>query len=510
MENRQLSWEEYLAILRRRMWWILVPTVLGPVIGYGISLRLPTRYTSQTLVLVEQQKVPDSFVKPVVTEILDERLATMQEQILSRSRLQPIIDRYGLFQDNPKLSMEDKLESMRRLVKVTPVHGDFGGNGGSLPGFYVSYTAPDARLAQQVCGELTSMFMEENLKIREQRSEGTTQFISSQLDDAKRKLDEQDAKLAAFKGKYIGQQPGQEQSNMNMLISLNTQLEANTQAMNQLEQNKTYLEAMLAEQVQAWQGMQSNPGAVTSPATIDQQLAADEAKLSELRSKYTETHPDVVRLKHDIEQLKSKLDSPATAPSVVTTTTEKKGLAEPADVQKLRAQLNALLQAIRDKQREQARIQGQIRAYQDRIQMSPVVEEQYKAITRDHEAALAFYNELLNKRNQSEMATDLEKRQQGEQFRVLDPPNLPEKPTFPKRDMFAEAGLAGGLILGLCVAFILEFLGKAIRNEKDVAFYLQLPVLTAIPVLHVGADNAKTPWFRRNKRSGKSLPLGAA
>ncbi len=159
--SRQLTVGEYLAILRRRIWWIIVPAVLGPIIGYGISLKLPSRYTSQTLVLVEEQKVPESFVKPVITDLLEQRLATMQEQILSRSRLQPIVERFGLYADQPRLSIDDKIELTRKATEIKPVRPDFGSPG--IEGFYVSFTAQNARLAQQVCGELTSMFMEENL-----------------------------------------------------------------------------------------------------------------------------------------------------------------------------------------------------------------------------------------------------------------------------------------------------------------------------------------------------------
>src|SRR4051812_34300213 len=270
LENtRQLTLDDYLAMLRRRMWWIIVPALIGPMIAYGVSLRLPYKYTSQTLVLVEQQKVPDSFVKPVVTGVLDERLATMQEQILSRTRLEPIIEQFGLYRDKPKLSVEDKLELIRKAIEVTPLRTEGAGRGASMSGFYVSFTASEARLAQQVCGQLTSMFMSENVKVREERSQGTTKFIASQLMDAKANLDEQDAKLADFKRKYIGQLPGEDQANFNMLTSLNTQLEATTQALSQLQQNRTYAETMLAGQLQSQQSLLGTSLTSASPDTLE-------------------------------------------------------------------------------------------------------------------------------------------------------------------------------------------------------------------------------------------------
>ena len=404
----------------------------------------------------------------------------MKEQIFSRTRLQPIIEMFGLFEDKQKLSIEDKVELMRKSIKISPVRADFEGGGSGLPGFYVSFTAPNARLAQQVCGEITSMFLAENLKVREQRAQGTTDFIGSQLEDSKQKLDEQDAKLAEFKRKYIGQLPGQEQMNFNMLSSLNTQLDANTQALNQLQQSRTYTESVLSQQLQTWHATQDNKTATASPETLEQQLTAEQAQLSELESKYTDTYPDVVRLKDDIERLKSRIAEQGNIPAKPATS-EKKSGPEPPQIQQLRAQLSGIEQSIRNKQSEQARIQSQLSTYQARIQLSPVIEEQYKQLTRDYDTALKFYNDLLQKQNESVMATDLEKRQQGEQFRVLDPPNLPERPTFPNRPMFAAGGLAGGLAIGFGLIFLLELKENLIRNEKDVAFYLELPILTQIP-----------------------------
>jgi polysaccharide chain length determinant protein (PEP-CTERM system associated) len=505
--TRQLTLDDYLAMLSRRKWWIIVPALLGPIIAYGVSLKLPSKYKSQTLVLVEQQKVPDSFVKPVVTGVLDERLATMQEQILSRTRLEPIIEQYGLYRDRPNLSVEDKLALMRKAIDVKPLRSD-GNDRGTMTGFYVTYTSSDAHLAQQVCGQLTSMFMSENVKVREERSQGTTKFIESQLRDAKANLDEQDAKLADFKRKYIGQLPGEDQVNFNMLASLNTQLDATTQALNQLQQNKTYAETMLTAQVQTQQDLQKTGFTAASPDALEQLLAKDQTQLSDLLSKYTETHPDVIRLKRDIEQLKGKVEAHGSAPVAEPVKQQRTG-PEPAQMQQLRAQLAGIEQAMRDKQKDQARIQQQIGTYQARIQLSPTVEAEYKSLTREHESAQSFYNELLGKRNQSEMATDLERRQEGEQFRVLDPPNLPEKPTFPDRRIFAAGGFGGGMALGLGIVFVLEFLKKSIRTDRDVLFYLQLPTLATVPDLESDSSNGKRNLFRWKKNKTSLDPEAA-
>jgi protein tyrosine kinase modulator len=516
--HRELNLDEYLQIARRRMWWIIVPALIGPVIAYGISLRLPNRYTSQTLVLVEHQKVPDAYVQPVVTEVLNARLATMQEQILSRSRLQPVIERFGLYRDVPKATMEQKVDLMRKAVAVRPVRGDFGYGGGGLPGFYIAFTTSNPRLAQQVCGEITSMFMAENLKLREQSAVGTTDFIKTQLVEAKRSLDEQDRKLATFKQRYVGQLPGQEQTNFAMLTSLNSQLDAVTQSINRLQQDKTYAETMVSQELEAWRRLQAAQGSQSvSPDTLDQQLAASEAQLTTLQTRYTSTHPDVLKLKRHIAWIKKRIaefdaaEGSAKNKKAATDTIGDPSAKEPSHIKQLRAQLRGMERSLSEQQAAQAKIVKQINLYQGRVQLSPVVEEEYKQITRDYGMALDFYNQLLNKRNQSEMATDLERRQQGEQFRVLDSPNLPENPTFPNRPMFAAGGFGGGIGLGLAIALLLEFRDKAIRTEKDVQFYLELPTLMLMPSVDIDpAQRREGGWRQRwSKKDRQRQQVGA-
>ena len=194
--HRKLSSEDYLDILRRRALLILLPLVLLPLIALGATFFLTPQFISQTLVIIDHQKVPDEYVKPVISSDLDSRLASMKEQILSRSRIQPIIERYDLYASRGA-SMDDRLDKARKNIAIKPIHSEIAHTGG-LPGFYISFTANDAHTAQLVCGEITSLFLSANLKSREDSAEGTTDFLKSQLADAKRNLDEQDAKLAAF------------------------------------------------------------------------------------------------------------------------------------------------------------------------------------------------------------------------------------------------------------------------------------------------------------------------
>src|SRR6202040_1211341 len=218
MTERELTASDYMAMLRRRWVLIVVLAVVGGPVAYGVSRFLPDRYKSQTLVLVERPSVPEKIVASLDTDDLAQRLSSMQQQILSRSRLEPGINQFGLYpNDTNKIPMEDLVARLQKAIEVTPILPMAQTQNRQLPGFYVNVTLANARTAQQVCTTVTSMFIEENLRLRQQHSEDTTQFLVNQLAEAKVNLDEQDAKLAAFKSHYLGSLPDQEQMNLNLL-----------------------------------------------------------------------------------------------------------------------------------------------------------------------------------------------------------------------------------------------------------------------------------------------------
>ena len=489
--HRTMTVPDYVAILKKRWWIIVIPAVIFTIVGYGMSFLIQPQYISQTLVLVEQQKVPESYVKPVVTEDLTGRLATMREQILSRSRLQPIIERFNLFA-NSKMTMDDRIDQTRKNIGITPIQSDIARTSG-LPGFFISFKAGDPRTAQLVCGEIQSLFVSENLNDRQASAAGTTDFLKAQLADAKAKLDEQDAKLEKFQQTYMGKLPGAESSNINMMSSLNTQLDAATQALARLQQDRSYAESILALQQSQTAQVSEHGGATPGAQQAElQELLTQEADLS---SRYTDDYPDVVTVRRKIKELRQQMAKAPAAPLPSVTT------AKPTDsvgVLQLRAQLRAMDEGIAQKKKDQAAIQGQLRMYQDRVASSPAVEEEYKSITRDNQTAQAFYDDLLNKMNQSKMATDLEKRQEGEQFRVMDEPNLPEEPATPKRPVFIAGGLAAGLGLGLLIVGLLEYLDTALRSERDIWAFTKLPTLGVIAYNQQEEPlQGKRRWFKR-------------
>src|SRR5262252_5370806 len=217
----------------RKHWWILPACALGlGVTSVVVAMQLPKQYTSQTLVLVSRPTVAPDIVKPVVTEDLTERLAAMKGQILSRTRLEPVIEKFNLYaEDRPKLHMEDLINRLRTTIVITPLEAMPGIQYGNLPGFSVSVTFNNPQLAQQICTEITSMFMEQNATALERDALRNTSFIGQKLDEAKAKLDEQDGKLAQFKRQHLGSLSEDEQRNLSLLGSLNAELDATTQAM---------------------------------------------------------------------------------------------------------------------------------------------------------------------------------------------------------------------------------------------------------------------------------------
>jgi polysaccharide chain length determinant protein (PEP-CTERM system associated) len=489
LRNGEITVSEAKRILRH-YWWILPIAIVGcGALGLLAATVLPKKYTSETLVLVDQPTVPADFVKPVVTDELNHRLASMQEQILSRTRLQPIIEKFGLYA-NERRGMNidvlvDKLRSAVIIQPMEPMPGTQNQNH-SLPGFYVKVTFNNPQSAQQICTEITSMFMQQNTQEREQHSAQTTSFLSEQLEEAKTKLDDQDRRLATFKRQYLGSLPEEGQTNLNLLTGMNSQLEANIQALSRAQQDKTFNESLLSQQ-QATAAVFA-PVAQNGPETPDQQLNTLENQLAGLEARYTPEHPDVVKLKNQVEDLKRRMAATPKAKEPGETVLPK---TDSFQIQQLRAKLRQDDLNIADLTKRQAQIQEQITQLQGRLQASPVVEQQLKEITRNYQTAQDFYNDLLKKRQQSAMATDLEHQQESEQFRVLDPPSLPTKPSFPSRRYFTAGGLGAGFALALAIMYLIAFLDKSMHTERDVELCLNMAVLTTVPLLDVPSSGRK-------------------
>lgn len=489
--------QRYLGIARRRHMQFLIPLFLGWAVVWSVSWVLPPRYMSSTLILVEQPTMPKDYVTPNVTDDLQSRLQSITQQILSRTRLLHIIGQFDLYaRTHSKETPDEKVDRMRKDIDIDLVR-DTRTN--QITAFNVSYSSRDPRLAQQVTSELTNLFINENVEVRQQRSEDTTNFLESQLETARKSLSDQEEKVREFKGQHVGEMPGQLASNLQILSGLQSQLQNEEDALNAARQQHVYLQT-LADQYRALQGTPRGSDTATTggmPA-LDQELDKLEGQLADLRSRYTDRHPDVRKVKEQIaeteamrDKLLASLKANSAAQTNGTDTVVDTGSMDPAQaalLAQIQSQLKSNQVEVSNREHSIVALKSKMDDYQARLNQEPVREQQLSDLTRGYEQSKANYDELLKKKNESAMATSMELLQQGERFRVIDPPSLPLKPDFPNRLKFCGIGLGVGLALGVVVAGAFEMMDDRIYDEKELQTLLPVAVISEIPAIVAAAD----------------------
>lgn len=516
------NWDQYSAIVRRRRWWLVLPGFVVWCAVWGTSWFLPASYKSETLILVEQQKVPELYVVPNVATDLQDRLQSMTQQILSRTRLERIIDEFHLYGDEKsRLSPDEIVDKMRQDIQIDLVQAP--GRQNDLTAFRISYSSKDPHLAQRVTSELTSLFIDDNMKARSQQSESTTDFLQNQLEEAAKALNEQEKHVREFKDKYLGELPSQLQSNVQILSGLQSRLQGETEALNQSKQQNLYLRTLL-NQYHEMRGAIKNGTSEKEapPPALDQELTRLRNQLADVQSRYTERHPDYRKLKDRIakvEKMKQQMAADLEAAASTQTGKDSNSKAgdatdKPANLADLKAmspmmevesQLKANELELQNRQKVIDQLETQIQDHQARINQTPVREQQLSDLTRDYEQSRTNYESLLSKRNQSELATSLEKRQQGEQFRIIDPPSLPLKPYKPDRLLFGFVGLLAGVLVGLAVSAGAELVDDRVFAEADLKELVSAPVLTEIPPLTTPLELIRHRWRVRLEWMGAAI-----
>ena len=486
--GKQYTPEDIVVIAWRRKWWAILPAIMITAGVYAWVRTLPNLYRSDTLILVVPQRVPENYVKSTVTTRIEDRLQSIQQQILSRTRLERIIQDFNLYAEARKTAiMEDVVDRMRGNISVQVVKGD---------AFRVSFTSDEARTAMRVCERVASLFIEENLRDREVLAEGTNQFLEAQLEDARRRLIETERKVEEYKRTYAGELPEQRDANMQGLHNAEMQVQSLTEAMNRDRDRRLIVERLIADAESpdpqftpppAPAGPPPQVGADGLPvgANAAQQLEAAQAMLQQMQTRLTPQHPDILRMKRVIGELQKKADAEAlarplsSAPTTISPAERlrKNRLAE------MKGELEKIDKQIAARTELEHRLRGQMEIYQKRIEAAAGRQSDLTELSRDYQTLNSMYTSLLGKKEDSKVAANLERRQIGEQFKILDPARLPERPTSPNRQQLQTMGLMAGLGVGVVLMGLIEYLDKTLKSEGDVTAALNLLVLATVPIL---------------------------
>jgi polysaccharide chain length determinant protein (PEP-CTERM system associated) len=480
--------DEYWAMVVRRRWWILGPLFFGWLLVLASAWVIPAKYASESVVLVEPPKVPKDLVAPNVQVDLADRVQSMGTQILSRTRLLNLIERFHLYPGYVS-SPDDQVEKMRDDVKFELVEAPTSNGNQELIAFKMAYKSPDPSIAQKVNAALTSFFVDENVRASQEQSEATTLFLDTQVRALGRTLADEEAKLRAYEAKHDGSLPQQLQSNMQILTGIQNQLQAAHTSHERALQQQTYLSSLQKQ-------YETMGDSVDAPKSVDSQLESARAQLADLQARYTDDHPDIKKLKEIIAGLeKLKKDMSAEAKEKLDTNTAS---AEQVQAMTPRVQLQSQIKInkmeLQASEEQIQRLEQAAQMYQARLNATPAVEAEMSDMMRDFGDMKKGYADLLAKKGESSLATSLEKQQQGAQFRVIDPPSLPDKPAFPDRFKFSLAAVGAGLALAVLFGVGSEFLDDRIRNEQALNEAVSLPVLVEIPPLPTPAEIRAARW----------------
>jgi polysaccharide chain length determinant protein (PEP-CTERM system associated) len=503
--------DDYLRILWSRRWLIVVPAVVIASATAVASLFLPNWYRASTTILIIPQRVPENFVQPTVTADLRERLTTIQQQILSRTRLERIIQEFNLYpRERSSMLMEDVIDRMRRDINVNVATQRSRRE--PVSNFSVSFNANDPRTAMRVTERLASLFVQENVEDRALLADQTDQFLKGQLEESRRRLAEKEKEVQNFRTRYAGRLPEEVQSNLALMQGKQARLQGLIESSNRDRDRLFALDKSLSEMppvtttVAATLPASRTGGNDRTVPTAAQQLDQARAELRALQLRLTANHPDIGRAKRIIAELERKaeeeaLQQPLSAVTPPASVVVDRALAQRAD--QMRTEMSEIRARIESSKREQAVLEAQISDLGGRVQAGPALQAELAGLTRDCTTIQETYTQLLRKSEESKMAVSLERRQIGEQFKIIDGARLPERPISPDRFRINMFGILSGLGLGLALVALLEYRDTSLKSDDDIMTTLSLPVLAVIPVMTNAGE-------RRQARRRKLLLAASA
>ncbi len=499
MEGLNQEIQKYLHMARRRVYWIVIPFLVVLLGGLVFVLRATPVYEAETLILVQPQEVPQNFVRSIVQQGVEERLRTITQQVTSRTNLEAIIDEYDLYANTPMM-LEAKVARCRKSIRVNVG----GGRGGST--FGITFRDTDPEKVKDVTNALASNFISENLKIRESQALGTSSFLADELETVRRRLEKKEEVLKQFRMAHMGAMPEQLQTNLNMLERMQGQLEQLNDSLQDAQNRKLMLQGQMAQQRRMVEQMaqfsntesllELDETGLQSPES--QELAALREELEGLEMRYTENHPDVRRVKAMIQKLERQAEKAREEASAVESAEEAAppvgaegpqemspagtGAFMPSAEDMLKPQMDQIDYEIQGLRADIAKTKEKIELYQRRVEEIPRIEQEVLTLKRDYENLQALYDSLLNRKLEAEIAVSMEKKQKGEQFRILDPAKRPELPVEPDvRKVFLltlvlALGLGGGL------AYLREVTDTSYKDPQEAGDHLGLPILITLPL----------------------------
>jgi polysaccharide biosynthesis transport protein len=507
--NRNLG--RLVAFLSRRRWWIFLPFCCVVLITAAVLKVLPNRYTSKATLLVVQQQVPQRYVVPNSTTDIASALQAMKQEVLSRTQLLRMINDFGLYPKKRKhLAPEELIAVVMSDIDIVLINDSPSNR--DVDSFQISFTAEDAVLAQQVTNTLTSLFINEYLRTGAEHATNTTNFLHQAVVEKGRQLEAQEERLRDFKLHYVGELPEQQQGNLGILTGLQGQLQNTMSALNRAEQQRALLQAQLQATPRRRSSFETGalsplPATPNSPLSSPVDAARNElyrleiVRYTLLGKGYTPQHPDVMRNQEDIAQAEARLRrlreaAPPPDESHLPAQADRTASEPPEDpaVVQLKASIDANRLDIETLSKEETRLKAAIGQYENRINATPVREQQVAGILRDTELLRQEYGDLLKKEQESQLATDLEKKQGGQQFRLIDPASLPNVPSSPQRVKISVGGAFGGLCLGLALAIFMELKDTSFYTEEDLTDQLSPRFTLGVPLLLTPREERRRKW----------------
>jgi protein tyrosine kinase modulator len=473
MRRLPTSVVEYSDMLHRRRWWIICSVISISCSVACVSLLLPKKYRSETLILVEPQKIPEDYVRATVTSDATDRLQTISEEIMSRTRLEMIIGELNLYPGLIGKKSRDEIVANMRTDITVDVITDAHPEKHSIGAFKIAYIASTPLIARRVTQEIAKLYIEENLRVRKQQALGTNKFIDNEVDKARIQLEEQEERIKRFNAEHLGALPEQEQSNLQLISQYQSLVQANSEAIDRATQQQVYLQSMLNVS-----GVDKGHNTLTSTASpVQIELQKKRQDLAAARQRYTDSYPDVIHLKSDVDALEKEVKTQQPQPVVDVST----GLEM---ARQFRSQLEAIQQEIKMRSGREAALESSIRSLQGKIAIQPEVQSQFADLSRDYQAMQKNYQSLLEKSEASGMAAQLENHDESEQFRILDSADLPSRPYSPNLLIINGAGILASLILGVLLALLAELRDSTIHDSDELDRYLPIPLIAAIPTIY--------------------------